>query len=160
MKTNKQAFAPGSVVKIVGATPMNVFDVGTYQLLIDVNCDGTVTTMTDKGVLVVVDGTSCELAEPYGKSTLKRFIKYLILYWINKKIKAEELELKGEFYGIELAKFVKAKINRPKMYNPTVFRYMNDMNTQLGFYVYSTVRSESKYCLVYFSTLELQDWYN
>jgi hypothetical protein len=151
-----EIITPGSIVQITGKTPFNLFERDSYQYVIDVNCNGTVVMATENGNKTIVDMGACKLMQPSGKSTLKNHIKYLILYWIQSNLKKGNVE----FNGITLACFVKNKVNRPNMYNPTVFAYMNQMTRQGVLNVRAVVRSKSLYRCDYISLSALENYYN
>ena len=120
---------------------MNIFPVGTYHMLKDVSCIRKV-TIPAKTLDVEILKDSCKVVMMPGKSTLKTFIKYLIVFWLNENVIPGD---ERRFNGIELAEFIKMKTARPKMYNPTVFAYMNQLARAGKVGVFCAVRKRSLY---------------
>ena len=156
METSYQV-TPGCIVQIVGKTPLDVFKIGSYQYVKDVNCNGSVTICSSNGQKAYIDRTSCRMIEPYSKVTLKRYVKYIILYWlISNPIRSG----KRTFKGIALASYVKNKIGNQNLYNPTVFAYMNQLTRENKIGTYSTVRQKSLYFCQWADMQYFLNYYN
>lgn len=157
MKEKKEPlFVPGSIVRMKHDGPLGIFKAGSYQMLTDAYCNGDVRIDSGNGNAYTIDGNVVEVVEVPGKPVLKKFIQYLILYWLKKNVINQG---NREFHGIELAKFVKAKVGRPDMYNPTVFRYMYELGQQNKVGTFCKVRQKSLYFCQWVDLEALKKYY-